>query len=77
MYDENPVHNMLIKNIGVEHKVGFFESVEKLIKRSAMEQEYTFMLLWEADCIKIKNNSSGEELTLSNSGSASDMFDKF
>ena len=76
-HDGRPSDNELIKAIGKSHKVGFFESVHKLITRSAMENQQTCEDLWNANLIGFRNNSTGEEYTLDRVGNINELYNKF
>ena len=59
-YNGNPKHNDIIQLIGKKHKVGFFESVKKLLVRSSLESEETFEELFLDELIIVKNNKTDE-----------------
>ena len=75
-HDGRPSDNELIMTVGKKHKVGFFESVHKLIRRSAMEDEETCTVLWNANLIGFKNNSTGEEYALDRVGTINELYNK-
>ena len=75
-HDGNPLDNQLIKEIGAKHKVGFFESVHKLIIRSAMEDEESCLDLWEANLIGFTNYSTGKEYTAGRVGNINEVYKK-
>ena len=59
-WNGNPKHNEIIQLIGKKHKVGFFESVKKLLVRSSLESEETFEELFLDELIVVKNNKTNE-----------------
>ena len=59
-WNGNPKHNEIIQLIGKKHKVGFFESVKKLLVRSSLESEETFEELFLDELILVKNNKTNE-----------------
>ena len=76
-HDGRPSDNELIKAIGKSHKVGFFESVHKLITRSAMENQQTCEDLWNANLIGFKNNFTGDEYAVDRIGSLENLYDQY
>ena len=76
-HDGRPSDNELIKAIGKKHKVGFFESIHKLIRRSAMEDEETCNVLWNANLIGFRNNFTGGEYTTDRIGSIQNLYDQY
>ena len=60
----DPRKNEIIKYIGEKHKVGFFESVNKLCIRASLEDEDTFNELYIQRLIVIKNTKSLNHLPL-------------
>ena len=75
-HNGNPADNDLIKAVGKKHNVGFFESIHKLLRRSAIEDEETCSALWESNLISFKNNNTGKEYTLHDIGSLSKLYDE-
>ena len=76
-HDGRPSDNELIKTVGKKHKVGFFESVHKLIRRSSMEDEETCTVLWNTNLIGFKNNFTGDEYTVDRIGSLENLYDQY
>ena len=76
-HDGRPSDNELIKAIGKSHKVGFFESVHKLITRSAMENQQTCEDLWNANLIGFKNNFTGDECTVDRTGTLENLYEQY
>ena len=64
----DPRKNEIIKYIGEKHKVGFFESVNKLCIRASLEDEDTFNELYIQRLIVIKNTKSNEEYRANHNG---------
>jgi len=75
-HDGRPSDNDLIKAVGKKHRVGFFESIHKLIRRSAMEDEETCTVLWNANLIGFRNNITGEEYTIDRTGPITVLYNK-
>ena len=59
-WNGDPKHNDIIRLIGKKHKVGFFESVKKLLVRSSLESEESFEELFLDELIVVKNNKTKE-----------------
>jgi len=76
-HDGRPSDNELILAIGKKHKVGFFESIHKLIRRSAMEDQETCEILWNANLIGFKNNFTGNEYTTDRIGTIENLYDQY
>ena len=72
----NPTHNDLIKAVGNRHKVGFFESIHKLLMRSSMEEEETCNVLWEHNLISFKERKTSQEFTRNSTGSLNELYNK-
>ena len=75
-HNGNPAHNDLIRAVGKRHKVGFFESIHKLLIRSSVEKEETCNVLWEYNLISFKDRETGDEYTRNNIGSLNDLYKK-
>ena len=75
-HNGNPAHNDLIRAVGERHKVGFFESIHKLLMRSSMEEEETCNVLWEYNLISFKDRETNQEFTRNSTGSLDDLYNK-
>tara|TARA_B100000989_G_C19267636_1_gene354845 strand:- start:165 stop:506 length:342 start_codon:yes stop_codon:yes gene_type:complete len=64
IWNGDPKHNDIIRLIGKKHKVGFFESVKKLLVRSSLESEESFEELFLDELIIVKNNKTKEIYSL-------------
>ena len=75
-HNGNPAHNDLIRAVGKRHKVGFFESIHKLLMRSSVEEEETCNALWEHNLISFNDGKTGDEYTRNNVGSLNELYKK-
>ncbi len=76
LWDGNPVFQDIIKIISEKHKIGIFESINKLIRRSALEDEDTLILLWDSNLIVFKNLNDGDEYRVNRLGNIEKLYEK-
>ena len=65
-WNGNPQYNDLIQEIGKQHNVGLFESVNKLLIRSSLEKETTMELLFNTNLVQFEIVNSGDIYSINN-----------
>jgi len=77
LWKGNPsVPNEIFMSLAEKHKMGHFESINKLIRRSVLEREDTLEVLWGYNLVVFKNPINGVEYRSNQIGTIQDLYKK-